>query len=218
MTNPNPKKTTRSETEIADRRRQVADLYLHGKTTPAIGILLGVAHSTVSKDLKALRKLWVQEAILSINEIKAAQLAKLDAIEEAAWDAWTRSLLPFNKTVTERSGDEELPQAEAAGPQRAAPPNQAVAIPRRRMRAQVVRADKEGNPSFLILVTNVIRLRCEILGVTDPLAHDDTHLVIEVVRRGHEADPITSTRPLTLDAGFKPDGANGNGNGNGKAA
>ena len=74
--------TTSKKTEIANRRKQVAQLYLNrvGDQT-AIAEKLSVSQGTVSNDIKALNKAWLEDAKSDIAQIKARELAELDFME-----------------------------------------------------------------------------------------------------------------------------------------
>lgn len=77
--------TTSRATEINDRRRQVAALYLNKVDQKDIAVKLGVSQGTISTDLKALNKEWAEKAHADISEIKARELAELELMElEAA--------------------------------------------------------------------------------------------------------------------------------------
>lgn len=66
---------------IEKRRRQVAELWKRHVDQVTIAKQLGVAQSTVSRDLKAITKRWVEEAVRDVGEIRARELAELSQIE-----------------------------------------------------------------------------------------------------------------------------------------
>lgn len=77
--------TTSKKTEIANRRKQVAQLYLNKVDQQDIATKLEVSQGTISNDLKALNKEWVERAQSDISVIKSRELAELDFMElEAA--------------------------------------------------------------------------------------------------------------------------------------
>lgn len=70
--------------EIDQRRTLVAQLYLQKNTQMEIAKILNVDQSTVSLDIKAIRKSW-QEAAASAFEVKVAQLnAEIEEIKRQA--------------------------------------------------------------------------------------------------------------------------------------
>lgn len=73
--------TTSKKTEITNRRKQVAQLYLNHVQQCDIAEKLGVSQGTISGDLKALNKAWLEDAKGDIAQIKARELAELDYME-----------------------------------------------------------------------------------------------------------------------------------------
>jgi hypothetical protein len=87
-------------------------LYVRGLTQHQIGIELQVTQQTVSLDLCALRKQWLQSSMRDFDAIKAEQLAKLDEVERVAWEAWSKTVRSMTTThpdgtvvVTDHAGD-----------------------------------------------------------------------------------------------------------------
>lgn len=83
--------TKERELELLKRRQEVVNLYLKGLTQWEIALRLGLSNSTVSNDISAIRKLWIDSSLRDFNEIKANELAKIDKLESIAWDAWENS-------------------------------------------------------------------------------------------------------------------------------
>lgn len=77
--------------QIADRRRRVAGMCLQGHKQADIAAAVGVDMSTVSRDLKAIEEQWTRSALLDLHAAKVKELARIDAIEREAWEAWRRS-------------------------------------------------------------------------------------------------------------------------------
>lgn len=71
----------RKKKSIEERRRQVAELWKRHVDQTTIAKQLGVAQSTVSRDLREITKRWVEEAIADVGEIRARELAELSQIE-----------------------------------------------------------------------------------------------------------------------------------------
>lgn len=90
---------------LMDRRKQVMELYLQGKTQWDIARLINVSQGTVCNDLTALRKNWLASALRDFDTLKAEELAKIDNVERAAWDAWECSRKPVGKSEVMRPGD-----------------------------------------------------------------------------------------------------------------
>jgi hypothetical protein len=86
--------------DIKQRRQIVAGMYLEGKTQHEIAIEVNVSQGTISNDLKAIQKLWIEKSIEAIDKKKAEELAKIDKLERTYWESWERSLEAFkSKTV-----------------------------------------------------------------------------------------------------------------------
>ncbi len=91
-------KVTYTKANIDLRRLHVSDLYLGKKTQFEIGQLLDVDQATISRDLKALRKQWMQSSTVNIEAAKAQELAATDRLEREYWRAWHES--KQNKEIT----------------------------------------------------------------------------------------------------------------------
>lgn len=142
-----PDGVNQKKVEIAERRRQVAALYLAGKVQTEIAVELGVDQATISRDLKALQKQWAEQAVRDLDEAKAEQLAKIDRLEQEYWDAWQQSRGEQTATSKKLVRDGEKEKAEAST---------RIAV-------------QPGDPRFLGGVQWCIEQRCKILGVNAPI-------------------------------------------------
>lgn len=124
------------------RQRQVAALYLQGKWQAEIGQILGMRQQQVSYDLKVLQRRWYQESIADIDQRKALELQKVDAIEREAWASWEKSKQPREVTITEAS--------EGAHPGR---------------KATMRKEGQAGDPRFLAEIGKCVDRRVAILGI-----------------------------------------------------
>lgn len=68
---------------VAERRRDVMDLYRQAYQQQEIAEMLGVSPTVISRDIKAIREGWIEEAKKTRGEIAMQELAKLDADEAA---------------------------------------------------------------------------------------------------------------------------------------
>ncbi len=128
--------------QVLERRKNVAQRYLRGQTQWEIACAFEVDQATVSRDLTEIRKAWLASAVRDVNEIKAKELAKIDATEEQAWKAWAKS--QENAEVLRakmRDGSSET---------------------------EKISKGQAGDPRFLDIVLKCVQRRCEILGVIDP--------------------------------------------------
>lgn len=136
--------STHNTTEIAQRRQQVAERYLRGEYQSAIASSLGVDTATVSRDLAAVRAAWLASAVRDFDAAKAQELAKIDEVERAAWQAWERSTQNKEVAIQEAGEDKKLKKA-------------------------VLRKEgQSGNPAFLNTILTCIERRCAILGLDAP--------------------------------------------------
>ena len=128
---------------VNHRRLRVAELYLTGKFQSEIGQLLGVSQQQVSHDLKAVQQQWLASSIRDFDTVKSEQLAKIDAVERAAWEAWARSLKAREITVQETIAGE-----------------------RQTTKASIRNETQVGDPRFLERIQKCIDQRCDILGLS----------------------------------------------------
>ena len=130
--------------EVVNQRRQrVAELYLTGKLQSDIGQVLGVSQQQVSHDLKIVQRQWLASSIRDFDTHKAELLAKIDAVERAAWAAWDRSLQPREVTVQEVIEGEQ-----------------------RTNKVSLRKEHQGGDPRFLERIQKCIDQRCDILGIS----------------------------------------------------
>lgn len=133
----------RSPSELDRDRRRVAELYLQGQTQHEIAAVLNVAQSTISNELKAIRKLWRKSALVDFNEKIDRELAKIDLVEQTFWQAWLASCEDVEQTTMSGGAD---------GP------------------AQVVRktVKGKGNTACLTGILSCVDRRCKLLGLDAP--------------------------------------------------
>jgi DNA-binding Lrp family transcriptional regulator len=163
--------TGRTKTQRARDERNIASLYLKGELQGDIAESLGLSQSTVSRALKSLQEDWRSSAIIDINEAKARELAKIDALELEYWQAWKRSQEDAESEITKMQGT---------------PPKQGDANPApAKLETQKKREGQSGNPAFLRGVEWCINKRCEIIGVNAPIKQEIGLTVYEVT----EDDP-----------------------------
>lgn len=96
----------------------------------------------IQHDLDIVRADWQQSATVNFDEIRGEQLAKLDAIEQEAWDAWRSSKGEKQESTTEKKTGENGYE-----------------------RAQLRRFHEAGDARFLDIIQKCIDQRCKILGL-----------------------------------------------------
>jgi len=83
-----PGRVTPDKFQREKRRADVARLYLQGLNQVEIAAKLGVAQSTVSEDLKRIRKGWKDSQRDDVKTLQAMALEKIRLIARAAWEEW----------------------------------------------------------------------------------------------------------------------------------
>ena len=127
---------------ILARRKRVAEAYLSGRIQFEIAKEEGVDHSTISRDLTAIRKDWRESALRDLDAKFDEELAKLDEVERAAWAAWEES----KKTLHTHSR-EEITGGRNDGA----------------TRTTEKRQQRCGDPAFLQIIMGCVDRRCKLL-------------------------------------------------------
>jgi transposase len=86
--------TRARKTEIAQRRKNVAELYVQGWTQMQIADKLQIGQATVCYDLQKLQKEWRESRIRDFDAARELEIQKLDRVEREAWAAWENSKRP----------------------------------------------------------------------------------------------------------------------------
>lgn len=85
----------------------IARLYVRGLSMRDIAAALSkersytLSHVTISKDIKQILVNWRESILDDVNEMRAAELVRINEIEKEAWDAWERSKEDAKKNVKE---------------------------------------------------------------------------------------------------------------------
>ena len=165
----------RTPIQIEDDRREIASLYLQGKTQQAIAERLCMTRQMVGYDLKAIQRRWREDTSRNLDEDKARELAKLDELERTYWQGWEDSLEQVTTETTSR--------AVAGG---GAGGGGGVTE-----RAAIRREDKQGTPTYLRGVIDCIDRRCKLLGLDAPQ---------KLEHSGVDGGPIQQDISVILDA------------------
>ena len=149
-----PSKSRSVRARIEGRRALVSELYLKGLTQAEIARQINVDQSTVSRDLAHIQKAWNEAAIRNLDEVKAQELAKIDALERTYWKAWERSI-----------GTVQVKTIKAKGPRPTGGRND----PAPELAEQTIRTEElNGDPRYLQGVMACIERRCKLLGIDAP--------------------------------------------------
>ena len=132
----------------------LASLYLRGVQQVDMAKRLNVSIATVERDLRILRGQWMDSSSFDFQSAKAEQLAKIDEIERAAWDAYEAS-----KTESKRVTHYD----EAANPRTVTQKDRAAS----------------GDAKWLDKISWCVEQRCKILGFHAPKEVAMTHSKID---------------------------------------
>lgn len=108
---PAPRQPRRTELQLSHDRAVLAKIALKnpGATSTELAELFyrqtekRLAPRTIRDDLKVIEEVWRASMLDDYNTIKATELAKLNILEQEAWDAWNQSKDDFVKKVIERA-------------------------------------------------------------------------------------------------------------------
>jgi transcriptional antiterminator len=118
---PEPRQPRRTEMQCEHDRAILARIALKNPGASSVELAdlfyLATEHKlaprTIRDDLKKIREKWLEEMIGDFNLLKSAELAKVDVLEQEAWDAWNQSKSDFVKEVVERARKRPAKQPDA---------------------------------------------------------------------------------------------------------
>jgi hypothetical protein len=125
---------------------KTAELYLKGVTQQEIAAAIGVSRKQIEYDLVDIRTWWRERTVFDLDEWKAEQLAKLDALEAQCWKSWEDSRKPTKITTESKTTAGAHPGSTAS-------------------ERTITSA---GDVRFLDGIAGVINQRCRILGLNAP--------------------------------------------------
>lgn len=167
----------RTPTARAHDLELIATLYLKGKRQTDIASELGITQQQVSYDLKEIHERWRESTLVTINEVKHRELARIDQLEITYWQAWQRSLETKHRTRTERNSVKVPLRSRSRA---------VVTIKLARDKTSIEREDLLGNPAYLQGVQWCIEQRCKIFGI-----YEATKITFDwrkaVEAQGHDA-------------------------------
>jgi len=137
---------------IAQRRVNVAKYFSQGMNQFEIADLVGVERSTVSLDLKALEKQWIEAAVDEIAAYKAQEIIKINNMEREAYEAWEKSK---NEKETKSKKQSDLTSLK-------------------KTELSIKTESNFGDDKYLKLVQWCIEKRCKLLGLDAPEKHELT--------------------------------------------
>jgi hypothetical protein len=198
------------QVNIEERRRKVAQMYLAGKSQFEIGKVVGVSQVTVSHDLTALREEWAADTAMNFSQRMAEELAKIDRLEEVAWEEYKRSredakvLVARTESAPERKKEREdrtrLGRAgrEAKASEPVGVIGQPVPLMEFRRVVEERTVGRLGDPRYLDRVSWCIETRLKLFGMLDAKQTATTNVQVNVINwdaltgRDETPDPIES--------------------------
>lgn len=130
---------------------EMARMRLFGYQQTEIAAKLGLNQATVSRDLAKIAEQWKAQAVTDLDAVRARELAKLDALEVQAYEAWIAS-----KADTQRKVVEDRP-GKGGG-----------------KFAKIETTQNVGDPRFLQAILAIQDRRAKIQGFDAPAKFDGT--------------------------------------------
>lgn len=145
----------RTHHQILRDRQLVADWYCQGITQAEIAERINedrdyeLSQQTISNDLRAVQKAWLESSLRDFDEMRAEQLGKIDRLEREYWRGWERSCEDAETVRNEgpASGVEKIVKTKKG---------------------------QAGNPAFLAGVERCVERRCKLLGLDAPVKQELT--------------------------------------------
>lgn len=158
------------------RRLKIAQLYLEGKNQYQIANMLvpQLTQARVSQELKAIRGEWLSSTIKDFDAAKARELAKVDRLEEVAWERFWMScqdgVTKTKKTekVLRKKRLPEPPKMNGKGkafPKVEEPEEEMKTV---KVNMDLVKRGQVGDPRWLDQVKWCVEFRCNLFGFIKP--------------------------------------------------
>lgn len=178
--------TTKSQVRLSvpARQKQVAFLYMKGEPICLIAQVLKIPETLVNSDLNAIRIQWKKEAAMLMDERKAKELARIDKIEEEAWNGWLRSI--EMQTITTRRVRKV--RVHVKGGKKAAHKM----VPAEESEDQVIKSCS-GDPRFLEQIERCVTLRLKLFALLKGDNVNQNQVFINwagLVGRGETVNPV----------------------------
>lgn len=170
--------TSRAETRmvksLADEERdlKIAKMYLRNMSQYEIGKALGLTQGRVSQIMKELREKWYVATMEDFGVKVGKELARIDHLEQVAWEAWERSCLP--EVTTRQATESGLRRSEEDSDTPPSSQKNKVGKGKKKTKAELVpvkvvddkrQVTQVGNRDFLTQVSWCIEQRCKLNGL-----------------------------------------------------
>jgi hypothetical protein len=156
------KSSKRNSVQIALDRSEVAELYLRGYDYVEIAERLNktrqyqLSPANIANDISKIHERWQKSYLSDYDKLKARELARIDTLERAYWQAWEKSKEKKEKLRTLKIDDS---MADKRGTKR---PTFS------RLKAEKEEENRDGDPKFLEGIQWCIQQRCKIMGFNAP--------------------------------------------------
>jgi hypothetical protein len=172
--------------EMLTRRAMVRQLIFTGRTVPDIAAMLNIDKRTITADVDEFNKAAKLRAKQDVEDQVAEQLARLDEVEAQAWAAWNSSRQP--RKITEKRWS--LIEGEKKGDE----PKMVVTEMKERTE------ERDGDPRWLKQLTDIARIRAELLGLNRKEEEfsmvDDIPIVPLLVKTREEIEEVLTLQKL----------------------
>ncbi len=145
----------RRRIELANLHKEVSDLYLRGYPQYQIAELVNCGINTVAKVLMDLKEQWLRTSAISFDEKKSKELARIDQLEQTAWDAWEHSRKVLETTSVKRE------QIRQKVPNR----KKEFRLVPGRTTEETIKKGQNGDPRFLDQIAWCIETRLRMMGL-----------------------------------------------------
>jgi len=157
----------RTKAQVVADRAVIADMMIEGRgihyITEHINNIrdgYNLSMSAINYDINVIRKQWIESYLEDINAAKAKELARIDRIEMAAWDAWELSKRTVTKTEKERTENEQVGKTGLAFQKH------------RKVKAKTTETERDADKEFMKVIQWCVEQRCKILGINAPQRYD----------------------------------------------
>jgi len=139
---------------VLQRREKVAKLYLEHLPQRVIAQRVKASLATVHRDIKAVEKLWREQAVASVDMVKAANFERCETIYGESMREWGRSKRAKKKTSTSAIG--EINVVDGQGVLKQVPA---------KSRQLIETIQRDGNPHYLQMALKAVAEENKMMGV-----------------------------------------------------
>lgn len=189
---------TADKLALAQRRQDVARRYLAREPLYQIAQSYGVDPAQISRDVKWLLKEWRKDAVMAIDERMAIEIAKINRLEEVAWECLERSKKDAESheasAIKGRTAKETVKEqgTDAKGKKVTRTSVSNVALPVLEKSSRKVEG-QAGDPRWHAQILACVEMRCRILGLDKRAGAGNTTVV--TVIGGIDLAQITGAKP-----------------------